>query len=106
MAFLVGLHFFQWNTDPGLAGETGASGDVGTVYPLEGLKIGGVEIVPPIYGPPWNPPPIWPPPKPSPPRARAAFPLVDIAIIAAAAIARILLWIWVFMTLFLFLSGV
>jgi hypothetical protein len=44
--------------DPGLAGETGASGDVGTVYPLEGLKIGdGVEVVSPKYGPPRNPPP-------------------------------------------------
>ena len=29
------------NTDPGLAGETGVSGVVGTVYPLDGLKTGG-----------------------------------------------------------------
>ena len=43
---------YSWNIDPGLAGETGASGEVGTVYPLEGLKIGdGVEVVSPKYWP-------------------------------------------------------
>jgi hypothetical protein len=28
------------NTEPGLAGDTGASGDVGAVYGLDGLKVG------------------------------------------------------------------
>ena len=62
------FHIIEWTVhrtlllvdiDPGLAGETGPSGDVGTVYPLEGLKIGdGVEVVSPKYGPPRNPLPI------------------------------------------------
>jgi hypothetical protein len=53
-----GTVFFSEIPIPGLAGETGASGDVGTVYPTEGLKIGGIEIAPPTYGPPRNPPPM------------------------------------------------
>jgi hypothetical protein len=28
------------NTDPGLAGETGVSGDCGTVYESDGLNVG------------------------------------------------------------------
>jgi hypothetical protein len=32
------------NTDPGLAGETGVSGDSGIVYGIDGLKVGaGIE---------------------------------------------------------------
>src|SRR5215468_1972650 len=49
------------NTDPGLAGETGVSGDWSTVYGFDGLKAGGgIEGVRSNICP-WNPPPVmWP----------------------------------------------
>jgi hypothetical protein len=79
------------NTDPGLAGETGVSGEAGTVYGLDGLKIGrGIEGTLSSKGP-RNPPPMWPPPKrpPPPPPYPAARASVATAIMptnkAAAA---------------------
>jgi hypothetical protein len=60
------------------------------VYPLEGLKIGGVEITPPMYGPPWipwNPPSTWPPPNP--PRADASVASVPINKAATAKTVRL-----------------
>jgi hypothetical protein len=39
------------NTDPGLPGETGVSGDCGTVYGIDGLKVGpGVDGAPSMSG--------------------------------------------------------
>ena len=72
------------NTDPGLAGETGVSRDEGTVYGVDGLKIGaGSEGALFSQGPP-TPRPMWPPrapPPPPPPRPAAS------ASVAAAAVS-------------------
>src|SRR4029077_17971307 len=72
------------NTDPGLAGETGVSRDEGTVYGVDGLKIGaGSEGTLFSQGPP-TPRPMWPPrapPPPPPPRPAAS------ASVAAAAVS-------------------
>src|ERR1700686_3096459 len=60
------------NTDPGLPGETGASGDCGTVYGIDGLKCGCIEGAPSSSGGPERPriaPSPWPPAPP--PRAWA-----------------------------------
>ena len=61
------------NTDPGLPGETGVSGDSGTVYGIDGLKVGaGIDGAPSSSGGPERPriaPGAWPPAPP--PRAWA-----------------------------------
>jgi hypothetical protein len=81
-------------TDPGLAGETGVSGEAGTVYGLDGLKTGGGFEGTLSNNGPRNPPPIWPPPNPPPPppcpaaRASDATAIVQTNTAAAATTPR------------------
>jgi hypothetical protein len=49
------------NTDPGLAGETGVSGDCGSVYDSDGLNVGDGIAGASFKTGGWNPWLMWPP---------------------------------------------
>jgi hypothetical protein len=78
------------NTDPGLAGETGVSGEVGTVYGLDRLNTGGGTEGTLFRNGLRNPSPTWPPLGPPPSPRPAAKVSVATAVLSVMAARRII----------------